>query len=213
VSFILTFLYLYLTYVPPVVAPQVEVQIPVVEVQSIETEAGFTDEYPTVTVIADGNVAQEFIDATQEYVDKLPGPFLEKFNELGWSIYVVTWDINQREFNGLYGSVAGVTCTAPKAIYIEDRMNAIDSATVHEFGHFVDYMYSDIDCRHGKADFVAIFNEECANSANAGFTAYDRSSIREWFAELFYRSYFYPEETKEHCPKGYQYMMDLENNL
>ena len=159
-----------------------------------------------VEVQAHSGIDSELVDYVQEQVSALPDVYEEAFIRLGWSYYVVDWDIATQVFNGMYSSVAGVTLTAPKEIYIEDRWSAVTIAPVHEFGHFVDYMYSDTNCRHVQEDFMSIYREEAQNS---GF--YD--TPMEWFAELFCKVYVSPDEAKQRCPRGYNYIKNLEDTL
>lgn len=161
---------------------------------------------PIVQVQAHSGIDGSLIQQAQSLIDCIPDVYLNKFQELGWSVYIVDWDINNEVFDGKYSSVAGVTLTASREIYIENRVTAVSLATVHEFGHFVDYMYSDTNCRHVQEDFQVIYEAEAKTS---GF--YD--SQMEWFAELFAMTYLEPVETALVCPKGYRYIRSLEDNL
>lgn len=161
---------------------------------------------PIVSVKAHAGIDTSIVDYVQTQISALPDIYERAFVDLGWVVYVVDWDIASNVFDGLYNSVAGVTLTVPKEIYLEDRISAVEIATVHEFGHFVDYMYGDNNSRHSTAEFMDIYRKEAKGS---GF--YD--TPMEWFAELFSEVYVSPNTTKSVCPEGYAYIKSLEDNL
>lgn len=163
-----------------------------------------------VKVKAHDAIDKNLVDLCYEQLDCIPAVYLNKFNELGWSLYVVDWDINNTVLEGRYGSVAGVTVTATHDIYLEDREFAITDATIHEFGHFVDYMYDDLISQSSCEEFQSIYKEEKDNS---NFGAYACSLSTEWFAELFWQVYTNPVETAIKCPRGYEFIKSLENKL
>lgn len=113
--------------------------------------------------------------------------------------------IAQTHFYGRFNTVKGVTSFDNHYIRIEDRDEAVATATLHEFGHYLDWannMLSDRD------EFTEIYNEESEiykSAYNVNFY-YDR---KEMFGDGVYEYFRDKEALKTNCPKLYAYINNM----
>ena len=154
-----------------------------------------------------GNVDPYYLNLLNSELNKLPVNALNRFKNSGWHIYVTDENIAKTVFNGKYKSVQGVTVYSDRTILIEARESAIRESTIHEFGHFIDYMkgfISDSD------EFKKIYNEE-VNTFKSRIP--NSSCVRdeqEFFAETLYYLYSNPSKCTS---KAYVYVNNILNKF
>lgn len=101
---------------------------------------------------------------------KVPEPILDAFNAAGWT-YRIDFDYMGELSGQLNMSCIGATNYSRKTIYISEA-----SATLHEFGHFLD----------GQMGFPAEHERlYLAEAQNSGLRDYAKTNAREYFADCF----------------------------
>lgn len=131
---------------------------------------------------------------------KLPEQILDAFNAAGWT-YCIDFDYMGGLSKKLNMSCIGATNYSQKTIYISEA-----SATLHEFGHFLDWMLG------FPAEHEQLYLAEAQNS---GLRDYAKTNAREYFADCFAYWVKYAGNTnaisllQECTPMTYRYMEDL----
>ena len=131
---------------------------------------------------------------------KLPEQVLDAFNAAGWT-YRIDFDYISELSNRLNMSCIGATNYSRKTIYISEA-----SATLHEFGHFLDWTLG------FPAEHEQLFRAE---AAAAPLRNYAKTNAREYFADCFAYWVKYAGNTnaisllQECAPMTYRYMEDL----
>ena len=101
---------------------------------------------------------------------KVPESILDTFNAAGWT-YRIDFDYMGELSDQLNMSCIGATNYSRKTIYISEA-----SATLHEFGHFLD----------GQMGFPAEHERlYLAEAQNSGLRDYAKTNAREYFADCF----------------------------
>ena len=151
---------------------------------------------------ADGNVDQYFVEAVNEQLSYLPDTLLDKFVSEGWSINVTDKNIDQYYCEGKWGSVEGIILYDYNIISIENRDIAVIDSTLHEIGHYIDF----VNGRPSNTDeFASIYSEESDIYLSA-FEYYSHYSQRDMFADGVWKYYTDREKLKENCPMLYDYL-------
>ena len=101
---------------------------------------------------------------------KLPEQVLDAFNAAGWT-YCIDFDYMGGLSKKLNMSCIGATNYSQKTIYISEA-----SATLHEFGHFLDWTLG------FPAEHEQLYLAEAQNS---GLRDYAKTNAREYFADCF----------------------------
>lgn len=101
---------------------------------------------------------------------KLPKQVLDAFNAAGWT-YCIDFDYMGGLSKKLNMSCIGATSYSRKTIYLSEA-----SATLHEFGHFLDWMLG------FPAEHEQLYLAEAQNS---GLRNYAKTNAREYFADSF----------------------------
>ena len=131
---------------------------------------------------------------------QVPEPVLATFNATGWT-YRIDFDYMGGLSKKLNMSCIGATNYSQKTIYISEA-----SATLHEFGHFLDWT------RGFPAEHEQLFRAE---AAAAPLRNYAKTNAREYFADCFAYWVKYAGNTnaisllQECTPMTYRYMEDL----
>ena len=131
---------------------------------------------------------------------QVPEPVLATFNATGWT-YRIDFDYISELSKQLNMSCIGATSYGQKTIYISEA-----SATLHEFGHFLDWT------RGFPAEHEQLFRAE---AAAAPLRNYAKTNAREYFADCFAYWVKYAGNTnaisllQECTPMTYRYMEDL----
>lgn len=133
----------------------------------------------------------------------IPETVRELFIENGWHIYVTDENLADVYFKGEYSKVYGCTFYEKKLILMSDDETAITTATIHEMGHFFDYINGSLS---NTKEFYALYEKECSNFE----VAFDRDckvlDTKEYFAECFYHYVKNPHILKEAAPETYSFI-------
>ena len=155
-------------------------------------------EKDVVVAQADGNVNQDAVDRANELLNAMPERLLESFIDRGWRFYVTDKNIAYDILGGEFNSVKGVTDFDNHEIFIEQREAAVETAVVHEFGHYLDYINGN---QSQTAEFSDIFSAE-SNAFVKTFNVDFYYDIGEFFADGVYRYYDGERETLNNaCPR------------
>ncbi len=154
-----------------------------------------------------GNVDKRYLNLLNTELNKLPQKALTRFTNSGWHIYVTDENIAKTVFNGKYKSVQGVTIYADKTILIEARESAIKESTIHEFGHFIDYIKG---FTSDSKEFKSIYNEEVNTFKSRIVNSSCVRDEQEFFAEILYYIYRNPSKCTK---KAYEYVNNIINNF
>ena len=159
----------------------------------------FTVEAPP-TPVALVNAAGVNINDYLLALRQVPEPMLAAFNAAGWT-YRIDFDYISELSKQLDMSCIGATNYIQKTIYISDA-----SATLHEFGHFLDWMLG------FPAEHEQLFRAE---AAAAPLRDYAKTNAREYFAGCFAYWVKYAENAnaisllQECAPLMFRYMEEV----
>lgn len=148
---------------------------------------------PVALVNAAGVNINDYLLALRQ----VPEPVLATFNAAGWT-YRIDFDYISDLSKQLNMSCIGATNYSRKTIYISEA-----SATLHEFGHFLDWMLG------FPAEHEQLFRAE---AAAAPLRNYAKTNAREYFADCFAYWVKYAENAnaisllQECAPMTYRYM-------
>lgn len=151
---------------------------------------------PVALVNAAGVNINDYLLALRQ----VPEPVLATFNAAGWT-YRIDFDYISELSKQLNMSCIGATNYSRKTIYISEA-----SATLHEFGHFLDWTLG------FPAEHEQLFRAE---AAAAPLRDYAKTNAREYFADCFAYWVKYAENAnaisllQECAPLTYRYMEDL----
>ena len=155
-------------------------------------------EKDVVIAQADGNVSQDSVDRANELLNAMPERLLEGFVDRGWRFYVTDKNIAYDILGGEFNSVKGVTDFDNHEVFIEQREAAVETAVVHEFGHYLDYINGN---QSQTAEFSDVFSAE-SNAFVKTFNVDFYYDIGEFFADGVYRYYDGERETLNNaCPR------------
>ena len=151
---------------------------------------------PVTLVNAAGVNINDYLLALRQ----VPEPVLATFNAAGWT-YRIDFDYISELSRQLNMSCIGATNYSQKTIYISEA-----SATLHEFGHFLDWTLG------FPAEHEQLFRAE---AAAAPLRNYAKTNVREYFADCFAYWVKYAENAnaisllQECAPMTFRYMEDL----
>ena len=151
---------------------------------------------PVTLVNAAGVNINDYLLALRQ----VPEPMLAAFEVAGWT-YRIDFNYISELSKQLNMSCIGATSYGQKTIYISEA-----SATLHEFGHFLDWMLG------FPAEHEQLFRAE---AAAAPLRNYAKTNAREYFADCFAYWVKYAGNTnaisllQECAPMMYRYMEDL----
>lgn len=151
---------------------------------------------PVTLVNAAGVNINDYLLALRQ----VPEPMLAAFNAAGWT-YRIDFDYMGGLSKKLNMSCIGATNYSQKTIYLSEA-----SATLHEFGHFLDWMLG------FPAEYEQLFRAE---ASAAPLRNYAKTDSREYFADCFAYWVKYAENAnaisllQECAPMTYRYMEDL----
>ena len=154
---------------------------------------------PVALVNAAGVNINDYLLALRQ----VPEPVLATFNAAGWT-YRIDFDYISELSKQLNMSCIGATNYSQKTIYISEA-----SATLHEFGHFLDWMLG------FPAEHEQLYLAEAQNS---GLRDYAKTNAREYFADSFdyWIAYSGSEKRMETfrnaAPQTWAYFEALEKN-
>ena len=151
---------------------------------------------PVTLVNAAGVNINDYLLALRQ----VPEPMLAAFKVAGWT-YRIDFDYISELSKQLNMSCIGATNYSQKTIYVSEA-----SATLHEFGHFLDWTLG------FPAEHEQLYLAEAQTS---GLRDYAKTNAREYFADCFAYWVKYAENAnaisllQECAPMTYRYMEDL----
>ena len=154
---------------------------------------------PVTLVNAAGVNINDYLLALRQ----VPEPVLAAFNAAGWT-YRIDFDYISELSKQLNMSCIGATNYSQKTIYLSEA-----SATLHEFGHFLDWTLG-IPAEHEQLYL--------AEAQNSGLRDYSKTNAREYFADSFdyWIAYSGSEKRMETfrnaAPQTWAYFEALEKN-
>ena len=154
---------------------------------------------PVALVNAAGVNINDYLLALRQ----VPEPVLATFNAAGWT-YCIDFEYISELRKQLDMSCIGATNYSQKTIYISEA-----SATLHEFGHFLDYALG-FPAEHERLYL--------AESQNSSLRDYAKTNSREFFADCFVYWITYSADKKrmddfrDAAPQTYAYMKNLATN-
>lgn len=136
--------------------------------------------YPFIT---EGRISGNIMAVQESYYERIPRSVLELFKQDNWKFVLTSKDIATNYYEKDIGSIAGITRLDEHIIYIENRESAISRATIHEIGHFYDFVHNGISVSD---EFIDIWKEESNGLLGLkGVDRHDISNSQEFFAEVF----------------------------
>ena len=69
----------------------------------------------------------------------MPESLIDAFRADGWHYYCTTMNLDAVYYGSIYGGVMGTTNYDEHRILVEDRTDAMDTAVIHEMGHWYDW--------------------------------------------------------------------------
>ena len=153
----------------------------------------------------DGIVPNELVTFAEKELSLIPEGFRRAFVEDGWHIYITTENLSEVYFNGEHTEVYGCTFYEKELILMANNKKAIETATVHEFGHWVDHYFGDIS----RTDEFTIIYEKEHRVFLDYFARNCKMDITEYFAESFYHYVKHPEQLKNVAPATYAVFENL----
>lgn len=139
---------------------------------SLMTKAFSVAEPPLLKQFPITNLEQVDLNAYLVEIQKIPEPLLQAFIDQGWQ-YVIDFSYLSDLSKVYQMSCIGAASYQKKTIYVSQP-----SATVHEFGHFLDGVLGFPSVRES-------FYEQEANSAAHLLRSYSLTNEREYFADCF----------------------------
>lgn len=169
-----------------------------------ETADTITDTYYNDIIYADGTVPTRRLKKLNDELSLVPSNLLAHFKQNGYTIKMTNQDIGQMLFNGL-PYVSGAIQTGTKTIYIKNTDKAIKSATVHEFGHYLDYMIAYTS--NNNSDFQRAYEAEKADlKSNFGLNRADIGNVNEYYASCFYAYIMDGATMQAVAPQSYEFI-------
>ncbi len=137
-------------------------------------------EVPMFFTLTEGEVGEYLPNSLYYMYEKLPTKITDTFFENGWQVILTTKNIEETYWDGEYiGKIAGITVYGDKRIYIQAKQSSIESVTIHEFGHYLDYISNRVS---KTPEFMACYEEEQDTEA---LSDYAKTNSMEFFAEAF----------------------------
>ena len=155
---------------------------------------------PVALVNAAGVNINDYLVALRQ----VPEPMLAAFNAAGWT-YRIDFDYISELSKQLNMSCIGATNYSQKTIYLSEA-----SATLHEFGHFLDWT------RGFPAEHEQLFRAE---AAAAPLRNYAKTNAREYFADCFAYCIIHGndsemmESLRKNAPQTCTYFEELEKTV
>lgn len=148
--------------------------------------------------------ASETSELFAEQLSKLPESVMTSIVDNGWTIQLTDESLSAKYFDGMYTHVQGVTVSWEKSIWISNDTKSISESTLHEVGHYIDYingMVSDTDA------FYEVFKAERRSFVSSdGGEKYAKTSTTEYFAETCKEYFVNPINLATYAPMTYGFI-------
>ena len=185
--------------------------------QMVETSEESDSKYGIRTKIGD-DVESEYVTDADEHYSALPQNVQDFITDKGIVIMLQNDYIGGIEEGATTASIGQAETRFDKC-FILVKKDCIDSALVHEIGHSVDTLYNG-NTLHKLSDtteFKSLYEEEKDGfypvTSSEEVRNYLRSTRLEYFAESFLMYIQYPDYLQDMCPKTYEYMENLVENI
>ena len=157
-------------------------------------------------VSTEGNVPQYLINKLNDRLGLIPSKLMDMFTSKGYKIILTSYSIGLKHCHPAENiSIAGLFEPNEKIIYISARESAINGATLHEFGHFIDVELLGFNSQ--KSDFVNIFNLEKDSFQVDSADGWYKTTSAEYFAEVFQETILNPSRCQSSAPRSYEFVM------
>lgn len=167
-------------------------------------------EVPDFPDLCKGDGANKgIIDTVNKQLLLIPEKYRDLFQSSGWTMVATNEDLNEKFYDGVFNSVYGSTSYDTHIVYIQNNMNAAEDASLHEFGHWLDW-YANYPSQND------VFKEIYDSENQDFYKEFDLSmhwDEKEFFAEGFDRFYTDRLKMETVAPKLYSYMADILHNL
>lgn len=152
------------------------------------------------------------VDSVNFTLLTLPRWIRKSFQDTGWSIMVVDYDLATVDYAGYFapGDVLGSTIYKDREIRILNEPKASVNAPIHEFGHWLDWILG-YPTMSGE-EYLRIYEEE-QDAYMTHFGPACSWNEQEFLAEGFWCYWKSPEALRKVCPQLYQYLNDNLNML
>ena len=177
----------------------------VIEIQDEQIPTTVTD---TGIIKNSGNASSTVVNSVYQNYCLIPENLRHHLENNGYQV-LVTSD----NFGASYGyskSILALIEYDIKTIYVDNRSEAA-SSIIHEVGHYLDWCFG---FKGYQTEFSLIWLEELDSFKSFSTTHKDNySTPNEYFAESFATCILQGNTMKEKCPKTYEYIMNLVNQL
>lgn len=140
---------------------------------------------------------------------KVPLYILEDISKKGFKIYLTGYDLAKIHKEDSSSDISGLFNPSGKTIYISNSGDSISHSTIHEIGHYIDYVLG--WGRYKSANdinLLAIYEEE----KEAVDFYHHKANVTEYFAYSYSEFIKNPIEFKESHPKTFKYIEELMTN-
>lgn len=171
---------------------------------SASSSSGYTNGILT----AESGVSGGMVSSVESYYNMVPSNVRAHFENSGWSITIVSGNLNNR-FGYSY-SIQAITVYAESKVYIDNRSTAADSI-IHEMGHHIDDASGNPSQTQEFADI--------RNSELSAFTSFwsthsnNTGTASEYFAEAYQAAILESGTMASKCPETYEFVMKYSDAL
>lgn len=162
-------------------------------------------------IIYDTSLSDTYVKQGKSWFAYLPKQLMTRFVENGWTFIFTDEKLVIGNSNADYYTAICNYQNKVISIRVDIRQASFQNL-VHEFGHFVDYTYSNGTYLSNNSDFQALFEKykssykESGSGATAGYAT---SQATEFFATTFKDYLLYGSKLKAQAPEVYAYMDNL----
>lgn len=163
--------------------------------------------------VYDDTLDLKTVNEVKSWLAFVPNKVIDRFYQDGWTL-VLTDELTYIDGKSGY---TGLCNYDNRLIGVKSNLYGLSQITMlHEFGHFVDYTYSNYSFLSNNADFQILYNKykatyvEIAPRAQKGYAT---SNAKEFFATTFEEYYLYSDKLKEQVPDVYAYIGNLNKTV
>jgi hypothetical protein len=183
-----------------------------------ESENIVADKRGTITykqlsdgILYDTSISDTYVKQAKSWLTSIPKSVMARFISDGWT-YIFT---DEKLVIGNSNADYYTALCNYRYLVISIRVGirqASQQNAIHEFGHFVDYTYSNGTYLSNNPDFQALFEKYKSTYKESGSGAtvgYATSQATEFFATTFKDYLLYGSKLKTQAPDAYAYMDNL----
>ena len=162
---------------------------------SASTSAGQSDG----VITAEPGVSSRLFSRAQQIYQSLPSGVRNVFEKDGWRI-VISGEKLSKRFGYSY-SIAGLTISGEKTVYLDNRESAINKALIHEIGHAID-AWSNFPSQNPA--FAQLMRQETLYTPDGDGRG--STNARECFANAFQYMMQYGNQYESYSPRIYEFV-------